>query len=112
MEIKQARALSLCADRETRQPRPSLIRALLGVWLLSSMVHLVAPSPGTAQEGERVIARVDGRAVLRVGPAAAMDAGARARQIERRLGHLLESPRAIGPPASSVAIPRMPLQTI
>ena len=52
---------------------------------------------GAAQEGSRVTVRLDGRAVLRVGGSGEMDAQGRADRVERRLGTLLETPRAIVP---------------
>ena len=69
---------------------PPLVRASL--WLL-----LLAAAPLAGQESDRVTVRLDGRAVLRVGPAPGVDAQARAERIERRLATLLETPRAIAP---------------
>jgi hypothetical protein len=57
---------------------PPLGRASL--WLL-----LLAAAPLAGQGSDRVTVRLDGRAVLRVGPAAGVDAQARAQRIQRRL---------------------------
>ena len=62
--------------------------ALLGLSL--------AAMPARAQD-DRVTVRLDGRPVLRVGPADTVDAADRALLIERRLATLLESPGALAP---------------
>jgi small conductance mechanosensitive channel len=69
-------------------PRPPFRASL---WLL------LAAAPLAGQGGDRVTVRLDGRAVLRVGPAPGVEAQARAERIERRLATLLETPRAIAP---------------
>jgi len=51
--------------------------------------------PARAQD-DRATVRVDGRSVFRVGPTEELEAAARARQIERRMTTLLETPDAIG----------------
>lgn len=63
------RAQSAYSDPRTRPPK-----SLLWLCLLWGVVHMAAPGLGTAQDGERVTIRVDGRAVLRVNPAGEMDA--------------------------------------
>lgn len=72
-----------------------MARALLRAVLL--LVLPLAAAPLAAQAGDRVTVRLDGRAVLRVGPAPGVSAQARAERIERRLATLLETPRAIAP---------------
>jgi small-conductance mechanosensitive channel len=61
------------------------------------MAQLAVAAPVAAQDDDQVTVRIDGRAVVRVGAAGELNADARARQIERRLGRLLETPQAIGP---------------
>lgn len=70
-------------------PRPR-VRAVVCLLLLCA-------GPLAAQGSDRVTVRLDGRSVLRVGPAPGVDAQVRAERIERRLGTLLENPRAIAP---------------
>ena len=70
-------------------PRPR-VRAFLCLLLLCA-------GPLAAQGSDRVTVRLDGRAVLRVGPGHGVDARVRAERIERRLGTLLENPGAIVP---------------
>ncbi len=53
--------------------------------------------PLVQAKDERVIVRVDGRAVLRVGPLADLDPQTRARRIETRSAVLLQNPQAIAP---------------
>lgn len=69
-------------------PRPSA----LVPWLLA--VALAVPLQAQVAS-DRVTVRVDGRPVLRVGPADSTSAAQRARRIERRITTLLESPRAV-----------------
>ncbi|HEY0995627.1 MAG TPA: mechanosensitive ion channel family protein [Gemmatimonadaceae bacterium] len=69
-------------------------RGTLLSWLLLTALAL----PLHAQRSsDRVTVRVDGRPVLRVGPADSADATERARRIERRIATMLESPRAVRP---------------
>ena len=70
-------------------PRAGLLITVLALVLIAS-------STAIAQQ-ERVTVRVDGRSVFRVGASDLPTAEERARRIERRLGILLENPRAIGP---------------
>jgi small-conductance mechanosensitive channel len=73
----------------------SLLRR--GLLALATLVTLGgAPLDALAQE-HRVTVRLDGRAVIRVGPAADADANSRAQRIESRLEVLLENPEAIAP---------------
>jgi small-conductance mechanosensitive channel len=68
------------------------------VRLLLSLIVFVAvadAAPDAMAQEHRVTVRLDGRAVIRVGPAAVVDADTRARRIESRLELLLESPAAI-----------------
>lgn len=64
--------------------------------LLTLVVIGATPLEALAQE-HRVTVRLDGRAVIRVGPSADADADSRARRIESRLDLLLENPAAITP---------------
>jgi small conductance mechanosensitive channel len=65
--------------------------------ILLILISLVLPAALVAQD-TRASVRVDGRAVLRVGPIDdEMDAAARAARIEQRINSLLENPQAIGP---------------
>jgi small-conductance mechanosensitive channel len=63
-----------------------------------------APLEVLAQD-HRVTVRLDGRAVIRVGPTDEVDADARARRIEDRLELLLENPTAIAPTRVEAAGP-------
>lgn len=72
----------------------TLVRALVVALLACA---LLAPVAAFAQE-ERATVRLDGRAVFRVGATDTADPSVRARQIERRLATLLQSPTAIAPP--------------
>ena len=67
---------------------------------LAALAALAAALPAQAQEDGRVTVRVDGRAVFRVGEAGGSSAAERARQIERRLNTLLETPAALVPARS------------
>lgn len=69
-------------------PRSGLLITVLALVLIAS-------STAMAQQ-ERATVRVDGRSVFRVGAADLPAAEERARRTERRLGILLENPRAIG----------------
>lgn len=61
------------------------------------LISLALPGSLAAQD-TRATVRVDGRAVLRVGPIEdEIDAAARAARIEQRINSLLENPQAIGP---------------
>lgn len=64
--------------------------------MLAVLALALLVSPAAAQD-ERATVRVDGRAILRVGPTTTTDAPARARQIERRLGTLLQNPGPLAP---------------
>ncbi len=67
-------------------------------WLLVLVVLLLACDLTLAQaQDERVTARVDGAAVLRVGPLGEIDATPRAQRIETRIGALLQTPQTITP---------------
>jgi small-conductance mechanosensitive channel len=66
----------------------------LSVTLLTLLFCL----PTVVAQAEQVTVRLDGRAVFRVGAVKELDATARARQIERRMNRLLESPEAITAP--------------
>ena len=72
-------------------------RLMLATWmLLAALIVLASPASAHAQpSSDRVTVRVDGRAVLRVGPVDSAPASERARRIERRIATLLESPRAV-----------------
>jgi small-conductance mechanosensitive channel len=81
-----------------RQPTTSAglpRRLTVGALVLAALV-LCLPFGALAQE-ERVTVRLDGRAVIRVGPTVDADADTRARRIESRLELLLENPAAITP---------------
>jgi small conductance mechanosensitive channel len=83
---------------------PSTIAAR-GWLLLLAVLALLAPLPAAAQD-ERVTVRVDGVAVLRVGPLGDVDAATRARRIEGRIAALLDSgapipPAVIEPPVGA-----------
>ena len=81
----------------------SLLRRCL--LALAALVMLGgAPLEALAQD-HRVTVRLDGRAVIRVGPADEVDADARARRIEDRLELLLENPTAITPTRVEAAGP-------
>ena len=71
-----------------------LIRRAL--WLILLLALLGGTQAARAQE-ETAPVRVDGRTILRVGPADDADAVARAERIEDRLAALLENPRTIAP---------------
>lgn len=78
-------------------------RLSLAPWLIAiAVIGLVIAmgtlggSPASAQD-DRATVRLDGRAIFRVGPTGDLGAGERARQIERRLATLLETPSAIAP---------------
>ncbi|HSK20400.1 MAG TPA: mechanosensitive ion channel family protein [Longimicrobiales bacterium] len=63
--------------------------------MLAFLLLAVAPAHG---QDDRVTVRLDGRSVFRVGPADTSTAAQRAARIERRLGNLLENPRALPTP--------------
>ena len=65
--------------------------------LLAAMVLAVQLGSAAGQE-DRVTVRLDGRAVIRVGPTADASAAERAARIENRLELLLENPSAITAP--------------
>lgn len=69
--------------------RPLVLLALLYMTLLPTM-H------AWAQEGVATV-RLDGRALFRIGPSEALEARPRARQIERQLAAVLETPKGITP---------------
>lgn len=77
------------------RPATALVRKVLAA-VLAALV-LWPPHVFPQQEQERSTVRVDGRPVFRVGAAEEPSADLRAQRIERRLGILLENPRAIGP---------------
>lgn len=62
---------------------------------------LLCPASGIAQD-DRVTVRLDGQPLFRVGPTDTISAVQRAARIERRLGTLLESPRALPTPRIGV----------
>jgi small conductance mechanosensitive channel len=65
--------------------------------VLLGLISLALPASLAAQD-TRATVRIDGRAVLRVGPIDdEIDAAARAARIEQRINSLLENPQAIGP---------------
>lgn len=82
-------------DRLARLRAPCWFRRLLAGLALCAM-------PAGAQE-ERATVRVDGRPLFRVGQADTTSAAERALRIERRLGTLLETPRALAPAQVSPA---------
>ena len=71
-----------------------LRQTLLGLMTLLAIASV--PLEAAGQE-HRVTVRLDGRAVIRVGPTVDVDADTRARRIEGRLELLLENPAAITP---------------
>lgn len=68
----------------------------LAMALTASVVTLGGAASGAAQD-ERASVRIDGRAVLRVGPEGSEPSAARAVRIERRLAAILDSPAALAP---------------
>jgi len=69
----------------------------IGHLLMLLLIALVAcVAPANAQD-ERVTVRVDGAAVLRIGPLGELDAATRAQRIETRIGALLQNPQTIAP---------------
>ncbi|MBW3633481.1 MAG: mechanosensitive ion channel family protein, partial [Chloroflexi bacterium] len=66
---------------------------------LLCLVIALAPHEGNQAraQDDRATVRLDGRAIFRVGPTEDLNAADRARQIERRLATLLETPGAIAP---------------
>lgn len=65
--------------------------------LLACIMVVMAAGTASAQTGERVSVRVDGRTVLRIGSGdTGDDASERARQIERRIATRFEQPETIG----------------
>ncbi len=97
--------------------RRSVVRGLLSVAMLTVM-----PVVAMRAQDERTTVRVDGRSLLRVGPADASTAAQRALRIERRLTTLLETQRALPParvesvgPAGServIAVAGVPVVTV
>ena len=79
----------------TRRRLAAWARVLL-VALSLAASGLGGALPAYAQD-DRVTVRVDGRPVLRVGPADTSTASQRALRIERRLSTLLETPSALAP---------------
>ena len=73
-----------------------MVRLRLPLVLLLLWLALAAPA-ARAQEDDREAVRLDGRTVLRVGPAGDADAATRAGRIEQRLEALLESPAPLNP---------------
>ncbi len=73
-----------------------MVRLRLPLVLLLLLLSLMAPA-ARAQEDDREAVRLDGRTVLRVGPAGDTDAATRAGRIEQRLEALLESPAPLNP---------------
>ncbi|MCJ0974035.1 mechanosensitive ion channel family protein [Pseudomonas sp. PS1] len=69
-------------------PRLSLLMAFITLTLL------LAPFPLPAQEGLATV-RLDGRTLFRLGPNAELEARPRARQVERQLAAVLETPQGI-----------------
>ena len=65
--------------------------------LVVALVLLLLGSAAGGAQDDRTTVRVDGRALLRVGPADTSTAAQRALRIERRLATLLETPRALPP---------------
>lgn len=64
--------------------------------IILMLISLALPASLAAQD-TRATVRIDGRAVLRVGPIDEIDAAARAARIEQRINSLLQNPDAIGP---------------
>lgn len=78
-------------------PRPAVTRvALLHVLALLVLLCLAGLPTSTvsAQEGVATV-RLDGRALFRIGPSEELEARPRARQIERQLAAVLETPQGI-----------------
>lgn len=78
-------------------PRPAVTRvALLHVLALLVLLCLsgLPASTVSAQEGVATV-RLDGRALFRIGPSEELEARPRARQIERQLAAVLETPQGI-----------------
>ncbi len=80
------------ADGRRRQAMWTTTVALLS--LLLCVAAAVMPAAAAAQD-DRTTVRIDGRSLLRVGPADTSTAAQRAQRIERRLATLLETPRAL-----------------
>lgn len=71
----------------------------MGVSAFAVAPALVALAAGIAlAQAERATVRLDGRAVVRLGPAPDASAPERARRVERRLERILEAPGEIAPP--------------
>ncbi|MGK9064543.1 mechanosensitive ion channel family protein [Stutzerimonas chloritidismutans] len=77
--------LSFSAPRLRHSP----LLALIVLFML-----LLAPPASVAQEGVATV-RLDGRALFRIGPNAELEARPRARQVERQLAAVLETPQGI-----------------
>jgi small-conductance mechanosensitive channel len=71
------------------------MRCLLGLLLV--LVGSVVVSAPVQAQAERATVRLDGRAVLRLGPSADADALTRASRVEQRLAAILQVPGAIPP---------------
>lgn len=87
------------------------------------MVLLLATSFGmAAAQGERATVRLEGQAVLRLGPTDTLDARSRVRNVEARLESLLERPEVLSParveastgetPGRSVIVAGVPVVTV
>jgi small conductance mechanosensitive channel len=73
-------------------------RLIRWVCLLVFLLACSVPGSIAYAQDERVTVRIDGRAVMRVGPVDDLEAVDRARRIERRIATLLENPEAIALP--------------
>ena len=71
---------------------PIQIRALTLVALV--FMAMVPTTPAWAQDGVATV-RLDGRALFRIGPTEELEARPRARQIERQLAAVLETPKGV-----------------
>lgn len=75
--------------------RPCRVSAFTLLSLVALILcSLLLSTPTWAQEGVATV-RLDGRALLRIGPSEELEARPRARQIERRLAAVLETPQGI-----------------
>lgn len=73
--------------------------------ILAALVLLLLGAATASAQDDRTTVRVDGRALLRVGPADTSTAAQRAQRIERRLATLLETPRPLPPARVETAGP-------
>lgn len=81
----------------TLNPPPASTRSpsvMLALALLTLLALLLTPTPSQAQEGVATV-RLDGRTLFRIGPNEELDARPRARQVERQLAAVLETPQGI-----------------